>query len=94
MLIKSRATEAVAQKIEATMDKEIQIGVKAKVVHYLQLYLAPKKLGSTFMFTTESLQNLVGKLWQPFVFTKCKFIVVNKNKLDDMDISVGMSASK
>ena len=47
MLIKSRATEAVAQKIEATMDKEIQIGVKAKVVHYLQLYLAPKKLGST-----------------------------------------------
>ena len=55
MLIKSRATEAVAQKIEATMDKEIQIGVKAKVVHYLQLYHAPKKLGSTL-----SIQNLVG----------------------------------
>ena len=63
MLIKSRATEAVAQKIEATMDKEIQIGVKAKVVHYLQLYHAPKKLGSTL-----SIQNLVGKLRQPWCF--------------------------
>ena len=33
MLIKSRATEAVAKKIEAIMDKEIQIGEKAEVVH-------------------------------------------------------------
>ena len=33
-LIKSRATEAVAKKTEA-MDKELLIGLKAEVVHYL-----------------------------------------------------------
>ena len=41
MLIKSRATEAVAQKIEATMDKEIQIGVKAKVVPLFAIIPCP-----------------------------------------------------